>query len=282
MINLQWGTGKNGQLDTSALDDVSGRGDFMESTAAHQFLAMRQACHDATGVWLNPAPGSSCYRPMAIQQSFYAAYTAYLRGGPWAAVAAIPGTSNHGWARAIDITGYEGSATWRSPRTGRSYAVNLKVWNWLLAHAAEYGFDWATGDSSGEAWHWECLTAPGTAVASVDAVSLITKRPNEEDGMFIQAQGNTAYVYDGWYFQMAPDGKIQPLSPEQVSLAKFHGFEFAPWKAQDIYNHSVKAGMWDFTGKAGTTDPGYLTGLLLFGQNPDGSFVKKLPGQQYR
>ncbi|MFF1875529.1 D-alanyl-D-alanine carboxypeptidase family protein [Kitasatospora herbaricolor] len=165
MINLAWGGLTNGAIPTSRLVDVSGREDYLEPTAAAQWLWMRTDLHAATGVWINPAPGSSCNRSRATQDAFYASYRSYLAGGPYAPVAAVPGTSNHGWARAIDITGYEGNDTWTSPRTGRTYRVNLRVWNWLLAHAHEYGFDWATGDSSGEAWHWESLTPPGTTVA---------------------------------------------------------------------------------------------------------------------
>ncbi|MGO4536098.1 D-alanyl-D-alanine carboxypeptidase family protein [Leifsonia sp. 2MCAF36] len=161
MINLQWGSQRNGQLDTSTLIDVSGRGDYLEPTAAVQWRNMAAACKAATGVAPAPAPGSSAYRPLSIQKDFYATY---LRDG--SPVAAVPGTSNHGWGRAVDMTGYEGNSTWRSPRTGHTYAVDLTVWSWLQAHAAGYGYDWATGDGSGEAWHWESLTPAGTASLS--------------------------------------------------------------------------------------------------------------------
>lgn len=168
MINLAWGGLTNGKIDTSILVDVSGRGDYLEATAASNFLRMRADLHAATGVWINPAPGSSAYRPVSIQEQFYAAYQAYLNGGPYAAVAAVPTTrggqgSNHGWARAVDITGYENSP---------------EAWAWLLAHAAEYGYSWATGKASGERWHWESLTPPGTvSAASGTAVKLPTKDP---------------------------------------------------------------------------------------------------------
>jgi hypothetical protein len=155
MINLQWGGLTNGKIDTSILVDVSGKGDYLEPTAAQKFLAMRDALHAATGVWINPAPGSSCYRPYATQVAFYAAYQSGTGN-----VAAVPGTSNHGWGRAVDITGYESSTA---------------VWNWLLTHAGEYGYSWATGQASGERWHWESLTPPGTSTASTGAATPITE-----------------------------------------------------------------------------------------------------------
>lgn len=204
MINLRWGGLINGEIPKSLLVDVSGKGDYLESTAAANFLRMRADLHAATGVWINPAPGSSAYRPEAIQEQFYDAYRAYLRGGPWAAVAAVPPSrggqgSNHGWARAVDITGYEGNTAWRSPRTGTVYMVNLAVWNWLLAHAAEYGYDWATGDYSGEPWHWESLAAPGTVTAADAAHLLAAPAPilpkETEMYLYVQKQGNlTTYI----------------------------------------------------------------------------------------
>lgn len=192
MINLAWGGHTNGAIDTSLLVDVTGRGDYMEPTAAADWVALSTACLRATGVLLTAAPGSSANRPLGIQNEFYAAYRRYLAGGPYAPVAAVPGTSNHGWARAIDITGYEGNSLWISPRTGNRYYVNLPVWNWLQAHAAEYGYDWATGDSSGEAWHWESLTTPGTTTAGVNGATIIQEDDlSAEDVAAINAHTDT-------------------------------------------------------------------------------------------
>lgn len=180
MINLAWGGHTNGSIDTALLVDVTGRGDYLEPTAAARWLALSAACLRATGVLLTAAPGSSANRPVSIQETFYTAYRKYLAGGPYAPVAAVPGTSNHGWARAIDITGYEGNTAWVSPRTGKRYSVNITVWNWLQAHAAEYGYDWATGDSSGEPWHWESLTTPGTTVAGGAGTPILNRTDDDE------------------------------------------------------------------------------------------------------
>jgi len=231
MINLQWGTQKNGQIPTILLVDVSGRGDYMEPSAAHQFLAMRQACFDATGRWINPAPGSSCNRSLATQQAFYDAYRAYLRGGPWAAVAAVPGTSNHGWARAIDITGYEGNTAWRSPRTGTVYMVNIAVWNWLQAHAHDYGYDWATGDGSGEAWHWESLTPPGTASTTATALSTPTAPPILEEGtmlaVFRRANGDIGIFGADFADKDPKTGVITRGRHVVASMSDYNGFKGA-------------------------------------------------------
>ena len=180
MINLQWGTKKNGQIPTIMLVDVSGRGDYMEPTAAAQFKRMQAAIRRDVGFDLQPAPGSSAYRPEATQIEFFTErYTkvsyntglwwngSYWKKNAGAAVAAIPATSNHGWARAIDLN---------------ISRLDTEAWEWMLEHAAEYGLSWATGKASGEDWHWECLTPPGTAVAGLSA-SLITDPTSKEIDM---------------------------------------------------------------------------------------------------
>ena len=61
-------------------------------------------------------------------------------------LAAVPGTSNHGWALAVDLCGginIAGSAQWR----------------WMTANAGRFGFvqpDWAgPAGEKPEPWHWE-------------------------------------------------------------------------------------------------------------------------------
>jgi zinc D-Ala-D-Ala carboxypeptidase len=66
-------------------------------------------------------------------------------------LAAVPGTSEHGWGRAVDLCG--------GVETGSGEA-----WDWLSAHAAEFGWsnpEWAQRGGSGpyEPWHWEHVSA---------------------------------------------------------------------------------------------------------------------------
>jgi zinc D-Ala-D-Ala carboxypeptidase len=66
-------------------------------------------------------------------------------------LAAVPGTSEHGWGRAVDLCG--------GVETGGGEA-----WDWLSAHAAEFGWsnpEWAQRGGSGpyEPWHWEHVSA---------------------------------------------------------------------------------------------------------------------------
>lgn len=65
------------------------------------------------------------------------------------ASAAVPGTSNHGWGRAVDISGTGGFS-------GRLY-------QWLAANGPALGWSNTEGRGEGESWHW---VHPGAWVVS--------------------------------------------------------------------------------------------------------------------
>jgi LAS superfamily LD-carboxypeptidase LdcB len=62
------------------------------------------------------------------------------------ALAAVPGTSNHGWALAVDLC-------------GGIHIAGTPQWTWMTANAGRFGFvqpDWARpGAEKPEPWHWE-------------------------------------------------------------------------------------------------------------------------------
>jgi hypothetical protein len=148
MLNLSWGGYRNGYIPDSAMSPIDSQGHRLEHVAAAQFLAMQAAMLRDLGRTITVAPGAdSAFRTIAQQQ---ADYNLYMQGGN---VASAPGLSNHGWGRAVDITGYE---------------VHDDVWNWLLTHAGDYGYSHVTGAASGERWHWESTNAP-SATASLNA-----------------------------------------------------------------------------------------------------------------
>lgn len=64
---------------------------------------------------------------------------------PSAAAAAVPGTSNHGWATACDFA-------------AGINVLGSRAHNWMRKHAREYGWvwpAWAQRHPSLEPWHWE-------------------------------------------------------------------------------------------------------------------------------
>jgi len=139
-MSLAWGGHRNGYIPASALTDIGG-GKLLQADAARNWLAFVAACKAATGttIYLNAA--QDAYRS-------YARQVYYKLRQPFTGVpAATPGTSNHGWARAVDCSGY-GS-------TGST------AHRWMQANAARFGFSWNVGRAVNEPWHWEYLGAIG-------------------------------------------------------------------------------------------------------------------------
>lgn len=140
----------NGEIDPSVLVDVGDGHLFVTpaATAARRMFAAAKAEGITLG-WDNT------YRPLEAQEALVRARytTTWLPGQPslwwngarwWLipgnAVAASPGTSNHGWGRAGDLV--------RSAWTGAALA-------WLELHAVEHGFCWElpADPPAGEPWH---------------------------------------------------------------------------------------------------------------------------------
>ena len=122
----------NGRLPDKALQQIPG-GRLRRGEVAESWIAMRYYIGRKTGVWLRPTGPWSSYRPYAKQQAFYADY---VNGkGP---LAAVPGTSNHGWGRAVDI-----------PTPSMQAAVRQygHLFGWGIAGGR------LASDAPSEAWH---------------------------------------------------------------------------------------------------------------------------------
>lgn len=133
------GAGTNGEVPSSELCVLWDGSTAVRADAAVALARLNEAY---TAVFGEPICLTDGYRSYSEQVAVKAA-KGYL--------AATPGTSNHGWGLAVDIC-------------GESYAGER--WDWLAAHAPEYGWDnpeWAR-TSKYEPWHWEYTDA----VAQVD------------------------------------------------------------------------------------------------------------------
>ena len=117
-------TGANGRLPASALSSIGG-GHRLVKFVAGAYLAMKSAAARAGVSW----GVTDSYRSYAAQLSVARRKGLYSKGG----LAAVPGTSNHGWGRAVDL------------------ALNSRAYNWLRANAARFGFR----SIPREKWHWE-------------------------------------------------------------------------------------------------------------------------------
>jgi hypothetical protein len=92
----------NGRLPRSALAPitraVNGEQAYLARNAAKAFMAMNAESEHRFGVTLRVGSARVAYRPLADQQYFW---NLYISGR--GALAARPGTSNHGWGLAVDL-----------------------------------------------------------------------------------------------------------------------------------------------------------------------------------
>jgi hypothetical protein len=135
--SAQWGGYQNGRIPASALCPVPSRPVLLlECNAAVAFDAMNTAFRAAFGQDIGITDG---YRSFDEQVACRAE-----KGS----LCADPGTSNHGWAKAVDIGACCGVNTGTGP-----------AFNWLTANAARFGWvhpGWAQpAGSKPEPWHWE-------------------------------------------------------------------------------------------------------------------------------
>ena len=136
----EWGGYENGKIPQSALCAISWQTvDHLRCDAAAQFAALNTAYRAKWGanICVNDA-----YRSYEKQVELYEELGA--------GVAAVPGTSNHGWGVAVDLGCGVGIF-------GNTRHV------WFAANAPRYGFaqpEWALiGSSRAEAWHWQFFGA---------------------------------------------------------------------------------------------------------------------------
>ncbi|WP_278236009.1 M15 family metallopeptidase [Isoptericola sp. AK164] len=144
----------NGRIPTSVLCSITtAPGHMLRCDAAAQFAALNAEYRDRFGVDI---PLTDSYRS-------YDAQVAVRAAKPH--LAAVPGTSNHGWGLALDLS---------TPISGGHSAEYV----WLRVHAPDFGWDnpvWARPNGSKpEPWHWEFFAAgpvPDRATSHADVTT---------------------------------------------------------------------------------------------------------------
>lgn len=130
-----WGGYPNGFIPLNALCGIGIAGHALRCDAAGSFQAMSAAFASSFG-----------RRPLCLTDSYRTFDSQVRLYGLKPALAAIPGTSNHGWGLAIDLCG--GAQSFGTPE----YA-------WLVRFAPSFGWSnppWAQpGRGREEPWHWE-------------------------------------------------------------------------------------------------------------------------------
>lgn len=156
----------NGKLDTSLMTKVNKWGS-LHHLAADAWFALADAAkqHD---MHLTFTFGGM-YRSYNSQRDLF--LRRYRKGyspasrsnkfwdGSWwhlwtGAIAAVPGTSNHGWGLAIDAA-YDNDLSDGVFPDDATYIKSHPAWPWLVENAHKYGFSW---ELQSEPWHIRYVT----------------------------------------------------------------------------------------------------------------------------
>lgn len=195
-------TYKNGQIPLSALVALSVKSptlgtQYATARVAAAYERLNKKFRAQFGKDLVP---TEAYRSLARQKALRNAYLLYVAGkGPRAALAAIPGTSNHGWAEAIDFG--SGVAT---------YGTAEK--EWLNEHGPEEGF-YPTGDrfNPREAWHFDDTN---TVLADTGIPTQIsTKKDDDMTTIYYQPSDNSDPLTANW---TSPEGLVFPAGTSRI------------------------------------------------------------------
>jgi hypothetical protein len=162
----------NGLLPKELLRPIKPTGQ-MHHTAARAWHALRAAAWK-DGILLSLSQG---YRTYAQQEAlFKQRYTTNVLAGrptktwqgktwyqlPKTAMAAVPGTSNHGWALALDLAiDADGDEAFEWPVK----SIDKKAVEWLLKNANRFGFAW---ELQSEPWHLVYVVGDAVPQAVLD------------------------------------------------------------------------------------------------------------------
>jgi cell wall-associated NlpC family hydrolase len=130
----QWGGWENGLIPAGALCGLGVHRHALRCDASTSYRNMSAAYQAAFG------------RPLCITDSYRSLGAQISARSAKPTLAAVPGTSNHGWALAVDLC--DGINVFGTPE-----------WAWMSQHAGRFGFvqpAWAgRGGDKPEPWHWE-------------------------------------------------------------------------------------------------------------------------------
>lgn len=171
----------NGALAADILAPIPG-GRLLVATA-RKWIALRGICLEQTGHTLHPTSSADTYRPMATQVNLFesryipepapglrpAGTVPSSRKGPWkgrywwkrsgVATAALPGTSNHGWGRAIDAGVLINGRVVTISTDPDGAGPIPRLIEWLTSGPAlGCGFSWEVVPE--EPWHLRDVTGP--------------------------------------------------------------------------------------------------------------------------
>lgn len=136
-----WGGFSNGLIDAAQLSPVPWSNTtsiYLRGDATNALIALNEAFRSDFGYNLPLNDGYRSFQDQVHAKLIYGAN------------AATPGTSNHGWAMAVDV----------ADRNGYQIGFSDPIYIWLKRYGPTFGWahpDWAEPGGAGpdEAWHWE-------------------------------------------------------------------------------------------------------------------------------
>lgn len=152
---LIWPGKTNGKIPLALMRQAL-PGKYLQPDAAVAFERMNAALLKATGKRLTANSAQDFYRDIAKQEELFAAHQ---KNPKTTASAANPGTSNHGFGLAADVTGM----------------TDPTIVKWMNANAANYS--WRIFRITGEPWHIEYI-GPITSLAGEGEPEKITTGEN--------------------------------------------------------------------------------------------------------
>jgi LAS superfamily LD-carboxypeptidase LdcB len=151
LLKSKWANGeRSGKWVTTQIRGKDNA--YLTKEAANAFDALFSLYESVVFPGKSPIIISDGYRTFSEQEACYRKYGAGF--------AAKPGTSNHGWALAVDIAGISSpfSTIKKNPKD-RASAYRTPVYQWLFANSWKFGIynPWTLRDGTkvDEYWHWE-------------------------------------------------------------------------------------------------------------------------------
>lgn len=237
-----WGGHANGRIPLSALSTVPwNTARRLRSDAVTALIALNKAFRAALG---RDLPLSDAYRDFAGQVEA----RNYWCGQGNCGLAAVPGTSNHGWALAIDIG--VGRTDWSNP-----------IYVWMKANAQKFGWfhpSWAEPNGAHpEAWHWEYSGSTTPTPLPEDDVPIYHRKQGDYT-VPIGTTSNTRLYFSSGVFDMA--GGAGGAGLYQITThAYFTGL--TPEKTLMLQYYLLHARTGVYSGGFAATFPGVTDGV---------------------
>lgn len=223
---------RNGRLDPAVLVRVPGLDRspdvVLVASAARCWRALCAAAL-AAGHVLKATSEVDSYRPRSVQERvFKARYVrvsyrtgtfwdgSFWRKRPKVATAAVPGTSNHGWGRAVDV-GEE------RDRDATAESLDAATLAWLIEHAPGYGWSWELQD---EPWHIRQV-AGDTIPAALRAWEARQHQPDDEQDEDMKPYAMAVDLHtdpnQGMVLALYGNGSTRHIGPGEAAQLKALG-----------------------------------------------------------